>query len=74
MSGQRRQYHTLNERSIMRDARKSIREALIKRGPYSHNIVSLTLSHVANVLGTARANQLVREFRNPCGIQEEEIP
>lgn len=56
--------------AIMAEARGTIQQAIDQHGSYSHNIVGLTLAHVAKTLGYARANELVREFKHPYGIQE----
>jgi hypothetical protein len=50
-----------------------IRQAIEVGGPYSHNIVSMTLSDVARKRGKRYANELVRKYNltEIYGIQEE---
>lgn len=45
------------------EARAKIRQAIRQNGPYSHNIISLTLSFLADKAGVDAANGLVDEFR-----------
>lgn len=60
--------------STMDKARQKIEHAITKDGPYSHNIISITLIMVAKELGYVYSNDLIREFdlSDLYGIQEEE--
>lgn len=48
---------------VLADAKNKIKMAIKQNGPYSHNIVSLTLNMVSKQLGTVSANSLVDEFK-----------
>jgi hypothetical protein len=54
---------TQSPEQVLADAKKKIKMAIKQNGPYSHNIVSLTLVMVSKQLGTVSANSLVDEFK-----------
>lgn len=50
------------ELSEVEQARHTIQDAIDSEGPYSHNIIGLTLSRIAAEQGYAVANRLVEEY------------
>lgn len=46
----------------------AIYEAIAIDGPYSHNIIGLALSEIANLKGIKYANRVVDELREDYGI------
>jgi hypothetical protein len=55
-------------------ARERIERAMDQDGPFTHNMIGLTLSGLADKVGVKYANELVREFEldEIYGIQEVE--
>jgi len=49
--------------SVLNECEKKIERQLDINGPYSHNIVGMVLSRVADVCGIAIANELIEEYR-----------
>ncbi len=49
-----------------------IKKAIRHRGPFSHNIISMTLQDIAKKYGNEKANMLVREYalEELFGIEE----
>jgi hypothetical protein len=54
---------TQSPEKVLADAKKNIKMAIKQNGPYSHNIVSLSLNMVSKHLGAVSANSLVDEFK-----------
>jgi hypothetical protein len=62
-------------REKLKQARRIIRQAIKTNGPYSHNIISLSLASVMRKFGVHAANKLVDEFdlEELYGIRKEKV-
>lgn len=60
---------------VIGEAKRLIKRAIDQNGPFSHNMISLTLRSVDKDLGTKYANQLIRRFKltEKYGIEPKDL-
>lgn len=60
---------------ILAEAEDSIKRAIKQNGPFTHNLISLTLGDVADRLGNKYANDLIDTFGlEDLGWHKQPVP